>query len=251
VIIRYRPNRWRFTAGVAADGAVFAAELSLAACRNMTAVTAEQWLSIVPPLQAAETRNKLSWVPQPGFSCTWYITHKNPYMPDRRWGDASPHPPPGSATGSSVCRNLLLAPPDHWLLDGRPFTDSRHQAPTPEILSGCLWRCRRPDHVMNHVSHSNLSDDRFAPSVLLDINSLRRKEDKWREKAPAYNIIALHRMIVRWCIDQQLKNWHFVDFRKRILILYLILKLSEMLWHADELSFQTTILMKSYVQVPW
>jgi len=51
-------------------------------------------------LQAAETRNKLSWVPQPGFSCTWFhknptfATHtsptKNPFMPDRRWGDASP-----------------------------------------------------------------------------------------------------------------------------------------------------------------
>jgi len=48
----------------------------------------------VPPLQAAETRNKLSWVPQPGFSCTWFhknptfATHtsptNNPYMPDRR-----------------------------------------------------------------------------------------------------------------------------------------------------------------------
>jgi len=35
-------NRWRFTAGVAADGAVFAAESSLAACRNMTAVIAQQ-----------------------------------------------------------------------------------------------------------------------------------------------------------------------------------------------------------------
>jgi len=62
----------------------------------------------VPPLQAAETRNKLSWVPQPGFSCTWF--HKNPTfathtsptkIPTCRTaggGDASPHPPPGSAT---------------------------------------------------------------------------------------------------------------------------------------------------------
>jgi len=55
-------------------------------------------------LQAAETRNKLSWVPQPGFSCTWF--HKNPTfathtsptkIPIRRTpvgGDAFPHPPP-------------------------------------------------------------------------------------------------------------------------------------------------------------
>jgi len=52
----------------------------------------------MPPLQAAETRN--SWVPQPGFSCTWFhknptfATHtsptKNPYMPDRRWGGCIP-----------------------------------------------------------------------------------------------------------------------------------------------------------------
>jgi len=39
-------NRWRFTARVAADGAVFAAESSLAACRNMTAVTAYRAVTI-------------------------------------------------------------------------------------------------------------------------------------------------------------------------------------------------------------
>jgi len=37
-------------------------------------------------------------IPQKSYVCDSYITHKNPYMPDRRWGDASPHPPPGSAT---------------------------------------------------------------------------------------------------------------------------------------------------------
>jgi len=54
-------NRLRSAAGFAADDAVFAAVSSVAACRIMTgdllpvhyrssAVTAEQWLSIVPPI---------------------------------------------------------------------------------------------------------------------------------------------------------------------------------------------------------